>query len=227
MASSGCTRTTSSFLWQFSSNMSPGTSLNCRRTSAFRSFRALPQRRMNGTPGEQTGHGIGKLQMRPQNVKVKGKKDKKNICLTVPSLILDVEYRSSKRGCAGTFRDGGVVLVTQPGVALPLGVPHVLAEDHIWQGYWGYTLQYLHLYRDKIDGIRADEKSVGGFPAALRYLLVPHIIWTGSWRFLHGNQTEHLEEMILHDISKPRKINRNQTLVQLGPRGFFGGFFSV
>lgn len=69
--------------------------------------------------------------------------------LTIPSLILDVEDRSSKRGCAGTFGDGGVILVTQPGVALPLGVPHILAKDHIWQGYWGYALQYLHLDGDE------------------------------------------------------------------------------
>lgn len=136
-------------------------------------------------------------------------------CLTIPSLILDVKYRSSKRGCAGAFRYGGVIVVTQPGVALPLGVPHILAEDHIWQGYWGYTLQYLHLHGDRFNGITTDEQTVGGSPAVLCHLLIPHIIWTGSWRFLHGNQAEQLEEMILHDISTPRNTNKDQTLVYI------------
>lgn len=36
------------------------------------------------------------------------------------------------------------------------------------------------------------------------YLLIPHIIWAGGSRFLHGDQTEYLEEMILHDISTLR-----------------------
>lgn len=33
------------------------------------------------------------------------------------------------------------------------------------------------------------------------YLFIPHIIRAGGGRFLHCNQTEHLEEMVLHDIS--------------------------
>lgn len=33
------------------------------------------------------------------------------------------------------------------------------------------------------------------------YLFIPHIIGAGGSRFLHCHQTEHLEEMVLHDIS--------------------------
>lgn len=35
------------------------------------------------------------------------------ICLTIPSFIPDIEYRSGKRWCAGTFRYSGVIKVTQ------------------------------------------------------------------------------------------------------------------
>lgn len=55
----------------------------------------------------------------------------------------------------------------------------------------------------------------GGSAALLLYLLIPHIVWTSSWRFLHGNQTEHLEEMILHDIPTSKNKNRNQALLGL------------
>lgn len=81
-------------------------------------------------------------------------------CLTIPSLTLDIEHRSSKGGCAGTFSYVGVVMVTQPGVALPLGVPLILAEDHICQGDWSYTLQHLDLRGDTVRGIRTEEQTL-------------------------------------------------------------------
>lgn len=54
-ASLGCTRITSSLRLHCCWKMSPATSRNCSRTSALRSFSALPQRRMKGTPGGEAG----------------------------------------------------------------------------------------------------------------------------------------------------------------------------
>lgn len=44
------------------------------------------------------------------------------------------------------------------------------------------------------------------------YLLIPDVIWAGGSGLLHGNQTEHLQEMVLHDISAStyKKINQAQ-----------------
>lgn len=66
-------------------------------------------------------------------------------CLTIPSFILDIEHCGGKGWCAGAFWYGGVIKVTQPGVAVPLRVPHILAKHHIWHSDRGYTLQNLHL----------------------------------------------------------------------------------
>lgn len=66
-------------------------------------------------------------------------------CLTIPSFVLDIEHCGGKCRRAGALWYGGVVEVTQLGVALPLWVPHILAEHHIWHSNRSYTLQHLHL----------------------------------------------------------------------------------
>lgn len=55
----------------------------------------------------------------------------KIFCLTIPSFIVDIEHCGGKCWRAGAFWYGGVIKVTQLGLALPLRVPHVLAEHHI------------------------------------------------------------------------------------------------
>ncbi len=42
-----------------------------------------------------------------------------------------------------------------------------------------------------------------GWPA--RYLLISNIIRAGGCRLLHGNQTEHLQQVVLHHITGDRK----------------------
>jgi hypothetical protein len=38
------------------------------------------------------------------------------------------------------------------------------------------------------------------------HLLISHVIRAGGGRLLHGNQREHLEEVVLHDITKAGNI---------------------
>lgn len=133
-------------------------------------------------------------------------------CLTIPSFIMNIEHCCGKGWCAGAIWYGGVIKIPQSGVVLPLRVPHILAEHHIWRSNRGYTLQYLYLQH--IDNYKTlwlilhRQKACTNlqwFPTVPCYLLIPHVNWAGGSRFLHGDQTEHLEEMILHDISTSRK----------------------
>lgn len=39
----------------------------------------------------------------------------------------------------------------------------------------------------------------------ISYLFIPDIIRAGGCWFLHGNQAEHLEQVVLHDISDQNK----------------------
>lgn len=65
--------------------------------------------------------------------------------LTVPSFIADVEHGGGKGRRAGALRHRGVVQVAQPGLALALGVAHVLAQHHVGDGHGSDALQHLHL----------------------------------------------------------------------------------
>lgn len=43
-----------------------------------------------------------------------------------------------------------------------------------------------------------------------RYLLISHVIRVSGRRLLHGNQGEHLEKMVLHDVTERRKVKSEE-----------------
>lgn len=50
------------------------------------------------------------------------------------------------------------------------------------------------------------------------HLFVPDIVRTGGSWFLHGNQAEHLEQVVLHDITdgdKKEQVVTQKTLTEL------------
>lgn len=51
-------------------------------------------------------------------------------------------------------------------------------------------------------------RRVSGLWETILYLFIPDIIRGGGCWLLHGNQAEHLEQVVLHDIADHDKGNR-------------------
>lgn len=137
---------------------------------------------------------------------------KKTKHLTIPSFVADVEHGGGKGRCAGVLWHGGVVQVAQLGLALSLWVAHVLAQHHIRSGNGGDALQHLHLQWCQRVATLALKLATGterknDASAELNDLLVPHVVRVGRGWFLHGDQAEHLQQMVLHDVpNKPFQV---------------------
>ena len=67
---------------------------------------------------------------------------------SVPTLILDVEHGRGKGGRDRPLGDRGVVQVPLLGLPLPLGVAHVLTQDHVPELQFRHTAKHFHLHRE-------------------------------------------------------------------------------
>lgn len=70
---------------------------------------------------------------------------KKHGVVTIPAFVVHIEDSSGEGGLSRSFRNGGIIKITQFGISLALWIPHILTQHHIWHGHWSDALQHLHL----------------------------------------------------------------------------------
>ncbi len=66
---------------------------------------------------------------------------------TIPAFVVHIEHSSSEGGLSWSFRNSGIVKITQFGVSLTVWIPNILTQHHIWHGHWRDALQHFYLQR--------------------------------------------------------------------------------
>lgn len=64
---------------------------------------------------------------------------------TVPAFVVHIQHSSGEGGLSGSFRNCGIIKITQFGLSLPLWISHILTQYYIRYGHRSNALQHLHL----------------------------------------------------------------------------------